>query len=130
MILSLMPLHRQVLNAGERLHLEGPALAAALSDIEARQSLLESVTSMLLLPVKMNGECRGVVSAASLNPARPIRMNRQIQLLTDAAAGILGTALARPVVKPVESLIESTRAVDRMARRLDPAVEAESPVPF
>jgi hypothetical protein len=130
MILSLMPLHEQVLRTGEQLQLEGPNLGADLSEIEARQSFMGQVASVLLLPVKSVGKCRAVVSIASLNPGRPLRMNRQTNLLLDTAAAVLGVSLGSQAFPPIDGNIRRARTIDRAGGRLAAIADKESPVPF
>ncbi len=130
MILSLMPLHEQVIRTGEQAFLEGPRLAEAMSGIEARQSFIGQVASVLLLPVRTSGAVRGIVSIASLNPARPLRLDGPTGLMLDTAVNLLGVSFGGQASLPAERFDERARRAGRTASRLDTIVETESPVPF
>ena len=65
MILSLMPLHEQAMNAGQPVVLDESTVETVMSGIERRQALVDSVRSVLLAPLMHADRVVGIISIGS-----------------------------------------------------------------
>jgi len=131
MILSLMPLHEQVLNTGQVVLVDETTVETAMSGIERRQAFTEGIRSAFLVPAMVRDGAIGVISVAGLKDEPTITPGKQSRIFIQAIAGQLAAGFERttsrlqPRVGAVAEDDQFSRyqsIIDRSARRIDNAV--------
>ncbi|MCD6250148.1 MAG: GAF domain-containing protein [candidate division Zixibacteria bacterium] len=111
MILSLMPLHQQAMNAGRSVILDKSTIETAMSGIERRQALVDSVRSAMLVPLMHADRVIGIVSIGGLE-----------DMSLDQTRQTFVKAVADQLAATMDSSSQSTRSFeiplpDSIARR-------------
>lgn len=131
MILSLMPLHEQVLNTGQVVLVDETTVETAMPGIERQQAFTEGIRSAFLVPAMVRDGAIGVISVAGLKDEPTITPGKQSRIFIQAIAGQLAasfertTSRSQPRVGAVamdDRLSRHQSIIDRSARRIDNAV--------
>lgn len=112
LIVSLMPLHEQVLRNGQAMLSGSDRGATNLVEFERQQAFAVGVRSSMIVPVPVGGETAAVISVASMNDRR--RLHR------DSGALTFVESVARCLVPAVERFEQALPAHPE-ARDITPA---------
>lgn len=98
LIVSLMPLHEQVLRDGQAM-LSGGGVSSNLVAFEREQAFARGVKSSMIVPVHANGQVAGVISVASMSEARKLHRDTGALTFVESVARCLGPSM--PPMVPV-----------------------------
>ncbi len=98
MIISLMPLHEQVLKTGNQLMIDRKVEASRMPEIEARQAFTDTARTALLVPILAGSKAVGVISIADFDRRLVPALERGSRLFIQTVARLLSLAVGRPEV--------------------------------
>ena len=122
MILSLMPLHEQVVETGRTIQVDRDRrdkVTGLLTEIEARHVFASSVQAVCLVPISVNGNVAGIISFGWTQQSSRRRLDREELLFVDSVAELLSLAirLSKDSYVVADARMESTQ--QKAARRGD-----------
>jgi GAF domain-containing protein len=111
MIVSLMPVHEQVLTQRKRLSAGAGAGRRPLVTIEAKQAFAEGVMSLVVQPAMSGGQMMAVISIGSMRPDFDPDADIATRSFLESVATMLALVLER---RREEAMVEPMAAVDRI----------------
>lgn len=95
LIVSLMPVHEQVLNNGQAMLSGSRRTGTSLVEFERQQVFAAGVKSAMMVPVSVAGEVAAIISIASMHESRELHRDSGALSFVESAARCLAASIQR-----------------------------------